>query len=649
MIVGFSEKLEPVALIGAGGIGKTYIALSILHNNQIAERFGNNRRFIRCDEFPASRAHFLSRLSEVIGAGVENPKSLTPLRPFLTSRDTFIVLDNAESILDPQGANAQEIYAVVDELCQFKTVSLCITSRITTVPQHCKCPEIPALSMDSACDIFYGIYAHGGRSVIVNDLLRSLDFHALSITLLATTASHNRWSYDRLASEWDTHRAQALRTDYNRSLAATIELSLDSPTFRNLGPDARGLLGVVAFFPQGVDEKNLDWLFPTVTDRKNIFDKFCLLSLAYRSNGFITTLAPLRDYLSPRDPKSSPLLRATKDRYFTRLSVFVDPNQPRFKDARWIRSEDVNVEYLLDVFASIDTDSANLWNTCIRFIQHLRWHKPRETLLRSKIEGLPDTHPSKSRCLFELTTLFELFGNCAEEKKLLTHISALAREQGDDVLAALTLKRLSDVNRRLGLCKEGIQQAKEALEAYERLGDAMGQARCWVELAQLLLDDKQLDSAKDAASRAVDLIPKEGNEYLVCRSNRILGHVYRLKREKEKAIHHFQAALEIASRFDWQGQLFWIHFSLTSLFITEHEYEDARAHVERAKSHAAENQYNLGRAVERQALISYHQGRLEDAKSDISSALEIFEKLGTAKEVGLCRDFLRKTEKAIKS
>ena len=202
--------------------------------------------------------------------------------------------------------------------------------------------------MESACDIFYAIYSNGGQSDIISDLVKQLDFHALSITLLATTASHNAWDYDRLAKEWDTHRVGVLRTDYNKSLAATIELSLASPTFRQLippskshkliasptfsklipspilrkiPPSARELLEVVAFFPQGVDEKNLDWLFPTTPDRKNIFDKFCVLSLTHRNNGFITMLAPIRDYLRPRDPQSSPLLRATKDRYFTRLSV----------------------------------------------------------------------------------------------------------------------------------------------------------------------------------------------------------------------------------------------------------------------------------------------------------------------------------------
>ena len=240
-VVGLAVNIKPIALIGAGGIGKTSVALTVLHHSRIKERFGDERRFIRCDQFPPSRAHFLARLSKVIGAGVENPEDLAPLRPVLSFKEMFIILDRTESILDPQGTNAREIYEVVSELCQVRTICICITSRITVAPPLCKRPAIHQLSREAACNIFYNIYDDGGRSEVIGDLVQRLDFHALSIVLLATTASRNMWSYDRVAKEWETQRAQVLRTEYNESLAAAIELSLASPTFHQLGSDARDL------------------------------------------------------------------------------------------------------------------------------------------------------------------------------------------------------------------------------------------------------------------------------------------------------------------------------------------------------------------------------------------------------------------------
>ena len=647
-IVDNVENSTPVALIGPGGIGKTSVALTVLHHNRIKGRFGDNRRFIRCDRFPASCAHFLAQLSKVVGAGVENPEDLASLRPFLSSKEILIILDNAESVLDPQGTDAQEIYAVVDELCQLRTLSILITSRITTVPPHCKRPGIPTLSMEAACDIFYGIYGGNGRPGIINDLLQCLDFHPLSIMLLATTASRNMWDHGELAKEWEAQRAQVLRTDYNQSLAATIELSLTSPTFRNLGPNARELLGVTAFLPQGINKVNLDWLFPTISDRKNIFDKFCMLSLTHRSDNFITMLAPIREYLRVRDPTSSPLLCVTKDRYFSRLSVDVHPGEPGFGETRWVRSEDINVEHLLDVFVSLDTDSDGVWQACAGFVRHLYWHKQRHTVLRPRIEGLSDDHLSKPECLFELSRLFSSVGNPAEQKRLLVHALILERERRNDRRIARILSYLSNANRTLGLHGEGMQNSKEALEILERLGDTKGQANCLVDMAQLLHEDEQLDAAVEAACRGICLFPEKGQELYVCQSHRALGNIYRSKGERDKAIRHFEVALGIASPFDWDIQLFWTHFSLSLLFFDEDRVDDAYAHLEKAKSHAGENAYNLGRAFLLQAEIRYRQCRLDEATSNALRALEISEKLGATEFLGDCKALFQEIERAVK-
>ena len=640
-IVGLAENFIPIALIGPGGIGKTSIGLTVLHHDRIKRRFGDNRRFIRCDQFTTSSANFLSRLSKVIGAGIDNPENLVNLRPFLSSKPTLIILDNAESILDPKVTDAQGIYAAVEELSRVDNVCLCITSRISTIPPDCEPIDVPTLSIEAAHEAFYRIYRNGEQSDLVDNILDQLAFHPLSITLLATVGHHNKWGMDRLGREWEKHRTSMLQTGQNWSLATAIELSLASPTFQELGADAREFLGVIAFFPQGVDENNLTWLFPTIPDGANIVDKFCILSLTHRSDGFITMLAPLRDYLSPKDPKSSFLLRTARNRYFTRVSIDVHPNQPSFREARWIASEDVNVEYLLNVFITTDENSDDVWTACAGFIKHLSWHKKRLTVLKLRIERLPDDHQHKPKCLLQLSRLFGSVGNYTESKRLVSQALNIERWRGKGSQVAELLYSLSNSNRWLGLLQEGIQQVKESLEIYRRLGDTTGEAACLVRLAFLLQTDRQFDAAEEAATSVINLVPGEGNLFAVCKSHRILGEICQSKGDAERAIRHYNTALGVASSYDWHEELFWAHYALADLSRNESRFDDARSHLEHAKSHAANDAYTMGRAVELEAWVWCRQSRLKEARLGAQRAVGIYEKIGAARDVEGCRELLQ--------
>ena len=647
-IIDLAENLNAIALVGAGGIGKTSIALTVLHHDRIKKRFGENLRFIRCDQFPPSRANFLRRLSKVIGAGVENPDNLAPLRRFLSSREMLIILDNAESILDPQGHEGQEIYDVVKELSQFNNLCLVITSRITTIPPDCKRLDVLTLSSDAACRAFYRIYDNNKRSELIDKILEQLDFHPLSVTLLATVARQNDWNANRLAAEWAERQTGVLQNGHNESLAATIELSLASPMFKNLGPDSRELLGVIAFFPQGINESNLDWLFPTISNPTTTLDVFCVLSLTHRSDGFITMLVPLRDYLCPRYPLSSSLLCATRESYFTRMPVDLDPKTPGFGETRWIASEDTNVEHLINVLASTDSSSTKVWSACIAFLRHLYWHKPRNTVLGPKIEALPDGHPCKPDCLSQLARVFGSVGNFTEQKRLLGHALKLQRKRGSHLGVAHTLMSLSGVNRKQGLYKEGIYQAKEALEIYERIGAAEGQAETLLKLAWLLKGDNQLDAAKEAASRVIKLLPEKGEEFHVCQAHRALGGICRSKGEGKDAILHYEAALGIASRFNWNSELSSIHRDLAKLFCQEGRFNDAQTQIEQAKPHAQNDTYRVGVTALEQARIYYQQRRFAKAKPEVLCALEIFEKFGALRDVERCKNLLQKIERETK-
>ncbi|KAF9778075.1 hypothetical protein BJ322DRAFT_251217 [Thelephora terrestris] len=648
-VVDFAEDKKPVALIGAGGIGKTSIALTVLHHESIKRRFGDNRRFVRCDQFTASRANFLRRLSEVIGAGVENPESLAPLRPALASEEMFIVLDNAESILDPQGADAQEIYDIVEELSQFGNISLAITSRIRAIPPYCKRLDIPAISLDDARKTFYDFCDKGEQPALVDEILEQLDFHPLSVTLLATVAHQNEWNNNRLGREWRRRQTGVLQTEHGNNLAATIELSLASPTFQALGPDVRGILEVIAFFPQGINEKSFHLLFPTISDGIPILDKLCNLSLTYRCEGFVTMLAPLRDSLRLKDPKSSSLLLKTKECYFTRLSVEIECyRQGNFKDSEWITLEDTNVEYLIDVFTSIDPDSEDVWNACANFMKHLHWHKQRTTALEPKVKALPDSHPCKALCLFELSRVLKSTGSDAERKVLLSHAVRLEKEKGDRYRVALALMYLSDANLELGFYDEGMEQAKEALDIIEPFGIPELTAASLNTLAWSLHRNGQLDDAEEAATRALNLLPKEGQEFLACKSHRILGDIFLYKEKREEGIRHLQEALTIAPHFSLNNHVIWIHHSIALLLFGEDMFDHAETHIKLAESHAANNVYFMARTVLLRAWTLYRRGRSTEAMSEASRALRVFENLGATKGQGMCEGLLQNIDQSMK-
>ena len=143
----------------------------------------------------------------------------------------------------------------------------------------------------------------------------------------------------------------------------------------------------------------------------------------------------------------------------------------------------MNVEQVLDVFTMVDMNSVSIWDACTNFMRHLARHKNRLTILRSKIEGLPDDHPSKPRCSFELSWLFRLLGNHVERERPPAHTLKPQREREDDRGVARTLRHIYRANRHAGLNKEGVQLVEEASEILERLGDTVGRARCLKDLA----------------------------------------------------------------------------------------------------------------------------------------------------------------------
>ena len=131
-------------------------------------------------------------------------------------------------------------------------------------------------------------------------------------------------------------------------------------------------------------------------------------------------LVPLRDYLSPKDLKPSPLPWIGTSPRCQSILTQTSPTLWNYDGS----CQHVNIEHILDIFTTIDENSDSVWDACANFMQHTN----RNACMRSR---------------------------SMECRRLLMYTLKLWRERGDDYRVALALRHLSDTNRLMDLLKEG--------------------------------------------------------------------------------------------------------------------------------------------------------------------------------------------------
>jgi Cdc6-like AAA superfamily ATPase len=100
IIQAFSREVPRVAILGAGGMGKTSLAIAVLHHPQITSRYDELRVFVACDGLSTSL-----QLAGLIGEhlGLKSGQDLTEpvIRHFSSSPAALLILDNFETIWEP--------------------------------------------------------------------------------------------------------------------------------------------------------------------------------------------------------------------------------------------------------------------------------------------------------------------------------------------------------------------------------------------------------------------------------------------------------------------------------------------------------------------------------------------------------------------
>ena len=293
-VLDLTDQVASTALFGPIGVGKSSAALNLLHHNRTIVKFGTNRHLMRCDSLTNSLEGFLECLSDAVGTS--RTTDIEQLRSHLESSPPLILLlDGVDAILDPLAPEAGEIFGTIEEFGSYHHICLLTTSRMNPEIPGFQRIEMPTLPGDDARDAFYGT-CDLGRSSLVDDLITKLDFHPLSINLLASAVRENGWDESTLLQVWDDDKADVLRTCYHQHLENAVEQSFRLPTIQNLGTTARYALGAIAAFPSGVEECRLERMFPGIAGIGAAVDVLCRFSLLYRQDGFVKMLSPFRFY-----------------------------------------------------------------------------------------------------------------------------------------------------------------------------------------------------------------------------------------------------------------------------------------------------------------------------------------------------------------
>lgn len=462
LIANCVRQRKHVALIGPGGIGKTSIARTVIHHKVIREYFGLRCHLLSCADITVSddSANFVNRIGKVIGAKLSSSNPLSSLRAFvsLLTSPLLLVIDNAETILDTFIGQTQ-IADIIDELGSSPMISLLLTTRTTVLPNNVLWTriDVPPLDQDAAREAFFSVYNYEKPSRVVDRLLEEVDRHPLSVNLLAWAAAQNQWSVSKLESRWKHEKTRLLHPGQDvgkmRSLAISIELSINSPLMHQLGDNGRHVLQIIAFLPQGVAENQLAGLFPDVPNIELVVEALRRLSLTHHNNNFITMLAPTRLHIQNTSPHSLPLLAGVRKFYYTNLGKHgrPSPGDDNYDNGLWVASEDDNIERLLDHHFSESGQHPSACAASWYFFHYLHWHKPRKTILEPRVQSLPDSLSKwKARCLLAIGNIAFQMGRYAEASQYLTSARNIALADGNGWLATLCLTSLAGLNRDLG-------------------------------------------------------------------------------------------------------------------------------------------------------------------------------------------------------
>lgn len=581
-IVDLLSRHRVVTLIGAGGVGKTRVALSAAR--QLAARFADGVWWL---ELAALRdgAHLVTALAALFGVEEAPPRPLLEsVIAALRSKTLLLVVDNCEHLVIEVAQVVTAVLQVAPTVCVLATsrerlgISGEATYRVPPLmapPPNAQLAAVDALEfpairlfVERAREANDAFELTDRNTPAVAEICRRLDGIALAIELAA--ARVRVLDAERIATLLD-QRFRLLGTGDRGALAhhQTLRATLDW-SYELLGPAERELFARLAVFAGGF---TLDAVVGICTDDAlDASAAFTALSalvdkslVAFEAHERYRILETMREYASERLTESG------------RRSAFAQRHAEFFRDF----VERVSVAegsgpyrtWLAPLEAELDNLRAALsWTLrdghdvpcgaaiAAAFVETSslgRWTEWGDWNRHALAELDPKTHPAlRGRLLTrraEFASHYGAFGGTATALEAAREAVTLLREGADTKWRLEALNAYATATRRAGRREDSLATAREGLDLARETHDFVYQASFLRRIASFLVDSDPTEAAP-AFEESIALCRLLENDFGLALSHHWMSHMYYAFGQLPEAVDAARTAVMVRREMgDWRG------------------------------------------------------------------------------------------------
>jgi tetratricopeptide (TPR) repeat protein len=586
-----SARVPATPLAGIGGIGKSTLILTAMHDERVVARYGERRHFVRLDG-ATSRPAVVACLAEEVGLALGDRLEARLLELLRQGPPRLIVLDNAETPLSADGRlETEELF---EQLAGLPSLALVATLRPSILPGRGWRAPVELRRIDEAAARETFLAATGGRfhdDPGLGALLRELDGWPLALTVLA----HQAQSYAdvaELADAWRRRRTGLLTKGVRKrdaDIGACIELSLGSPLMTEEG---RRLLALLGLLPDGIRREDLAELLPP-----DGVDAAAALrrvgGLTFDDGPRLRVLAPVREYLAANHLP----LPEDRERAVSFYCAVADTEGDRAGKAGGA-----------EAIARVAAEAGNL-----------------TAMVRLGLEA-PDAAPAIRGALglgkFTWVSGIDLSAVLIEARQV---AAARSKTRGE----ADCVQRLGDIALYRSDLAEARRRYEEALPLYLQVGNVLGQANCGKGLGNIALARSDHAEARRRYEEALPLFLQVGDVLGQANCVLRLGEIAQGRSDHAEARRRYEEALPLCLQAgSLHGQANCVQ-GLGEIALARSEYAEARRRFEEARPLYLRVGAVLGQAncVQRLGDIAKAEGDLSTARQRHEQALLLYERI----------------------